>query len=95
VGLYIIPGGLLGTLAGNLLSQPIGAAASATVTATAGVPTPVSFSFNVGQAAAVTSTVLNVARIEVVVWVATSASTNVAFVYDQAQFASQFTLMST
>jgi Tfp pilus assembly protein PilE len=95
LGLYIIPGGLLGTLSGNLLSQPIGAAVSANVTATAGVPTPVSFSFNVGQAAAVSSTLLNIARVEVVVWVATSASTNVAFVYDQSQFASQFTLMST
>jgi Tfp pilus assembly protein PilV len=95
LGLYIIPGGLLGTLTGNLLSSPIGAAVSATVTATAGVPTPVSFNFNVGQAAVVSSTVLNVARVEVVVWVAASASTNVAFVYDQAQFASQFTLMST
>ena len=42
-----------------------------------GVPTPVSFNFNVGQAAAISSTVLNLARVEVVVWVAASAATNV------------------
>jgi hypothetical protein len=95
LGLYIIPGGVLGTLSGNLLSHPIGATVSASVSASAGIPTPVSFNFNVGQAAAVSSTILNVARVEVVLWVAASASTNVSLVYDQAQFASQFTLMST
>ncbi len=95
LGLYIVPGGLLGGVLGSLLSQPIGVIAQAHVTAAAGVPTPVSFNFNVGQAAAISSTVLNLARVEVVVWVAASAATNVGLAYDQAQLASQITLMAT
>ncbi|HEU0318973.1 MAG TPA: prepilin-type N-terminal cleavage/methylation domain-containing protein [Solirubrobacteraceae bacterium] len=95
LGLYIVPSGLLGGVLGNLLSQPIGVAVQASVTATAGVPTPVSFNFNVGRTASISSTVLNLARIELVVWVAASAATNVAVGYDQAQLASQVTLMTT
>jgi Tfp pilus assembly protein PilE len=95
MGLYVVPGGLLGSLAGNLLAQPIGATVSASVTAAAGVPTPVSFNFNVGSTASVSSTILNLARVELVVWVAASAGTKVSLVYDQAQFASQVTLVTT
>jgi hypothetical protein len=95
LGLYVVPGGVLGAVSGNLLSQPIGVTASASVTAAAGVPSPVSFNFNVGSTAALTSTILNVVRIEVVVWIAGSAGTTPSFVYDQAQFASQITLMTT
>lgn len=95
LGLYVVPGGVLGTVSGNLLSQPIGVTASASVTAAAGVPSPVSFNFNVGSTAALSSTALNAVRIEVVVWIAASAGTTPSFVYDQAQFASQITLMTT
>jgi Tfp pilus assembly protein PilE len=95
LGLYIIPGGVLGSLTGNLLAHPIGAVVSASVSVAAGVPTPVSFNFNVGQAASISSTVLNIARVEVVVWVAASASTHVNLAYDQAQMASQLTLITT
>jgi hypothetical protein len=94
LGLYIVPGGLLGSLLGNLLSTPIGATVTASVTAQAGVPTPVSFNFNVGSAGQIVGSLLGT-RIEVVVWLAASASTNVSLAYDQAQFASQLTLMSS
>jgi prepilin-type N-terminal cleavage/methylation domain-containing protein len=94
VGLYIVPGGVLGVLTGNLLGSRIGVAASADVQAAAGVPTPVSFQFNVGQAAQISSNVSNIARIEVVVWLAASAGTDVALVYDHPQFASQVELMA-
>ena len=91
MGLYVVPAGTLGVVTGNLLAQPIGAAVSASVYAVAGVPTPVTFDFNVGSGNyAVASTGL--ARVEVVLWIAGSSSP-VEFVYDQAQFASQVTLM--
>jgi hypothetical protein len=66
----------------------------ASVTAQAGVPTPVSFNFNTSPSAAVN---LNIAgtRIEVVLWVTASAGTNVSLAYDQAQLASQLTLMTS
>jgi Tfp pilus assembly protein PilE len=95
VGLYIVPGTVLGTLTGNLLASPIGVAAATSVTAAAGAPTPVSFNFNVGSTGSVTSTVGNLARIEVVIWIAASSSTKVSLAYDQAEFASQVTLMTT
>lgn len=95
VGLYIIPGGLLGTLTGNLLAQPIGAAASVSLTVAAGLPTPVSFNFNVGSSAAVTSSLTNLERIELVVWVAASSGTNVSLLYDQLQYASQVDLITS
>ena len=95
LGLYIVPGGVLGALSGNLLAHPIGAAVSASVSVAAGAPTPVSFNFNVGQGATLTSTALNIVRVEAVVWVAASAGTQVDLDYDQAQLASQLTLITT
>jgi hypothetical protein len=95
LGLYVVPGGLLGSLLGNLLSQPIGVTVGATVSAQAGVPTPVSFNFNTGATAAVSGNLLGVARIEVVLWITASAGTNVSLAYDQAQVASQLTLMTS
>jgi Tfp pilus assembly protein PilV len=97
LGLYLVPGGILGSLTGNLLSSPIGAAVSASVTAQAGVPTPVSFNFNTGLASVDQINgggLLGLPRVEVVVWVAASASTSVSLVYDQTNFASQITLMT-
>jgi hypothetical protein len=94
LGLYLVPGGLLGSLTGNLLQTPIGVAVSASVTAQAGVPTPVSFNFNTGLSSALQINVLGT-RVEAVVWLAASASTTVSFVYDQANFASQITLMTS
>ena len=95
LGLYVVPGGLLGQLLGNLLSTPIGVTVSASVSAQAGVPTPVSFNFNTGGTAAVSGNILGLARIEVVLWITASAGTNVSLAYDQAQFASQLTLMTS
>ncbi len=96
LGLYVVPGGILGSLTGNLLAQPIGAAVSANVTAQAGVPTPVSFNFNVGSANSIVGGgILGLPRVEVVVWLAAAAGTNVSLAYDQTQFASQFTLVTT
>jgi prepilin-type N-terminal cleavage/methylation domain-containing protein len=94
LGLYVIPGGVLGNLLGNLLSHPIGAVVTANVTAQAGFPTPVSFDFNVGQALNVTGSLLGT-RVELVLWLAASAGTNVSLAYDQAQVASQLTLMTS
>jgi Tfp pilus assembly protein PilE len=102
LGLYLVPGGLLGTLTGNLLSTPIGVVVSASATAQVGVPSPVSFDFNLGTADAITSPTLGVLginlglpRVEAVVWIAASASTDVQLAYDQAQFASQLTLVTS
>jgi hypothetical protein len=98
LGLYLVPGGLLGSLTGNLLQSPIGVAVSASVTAQAGVPTPVSFNFNTGLSSVDQINgggLLGLPRVELVVWLAASASTNVSFVYDQANFASQITLMTS
>lgn len=95
VGLFIAPGGLLGSLTGNLLATQIGVAAKANVTAAAGVPSPVSFNFNVGQAAAVSGNLLGQAYVEVVVWLAASGGTAVDVGYDQVNAASQVTLMTT
>jgi prepilin-type N-terminal cleavage/methylation domain-containing protein len=93
VGLYVVPAGALGTLSGNLLAAPIGAAASTTVQATAGVATPVTFDFNTGSGTyAVAST--GATRIEVVLWVA-GASSPANLVYDQAGFAGQMTFFTT
>ncbi len=94
--LYLVPGGLLGSLTGNLLSQPIGAVVSANVTAGVGFPTPVSFNFNVGTTTSIAGGgILGLPRVEVVMWLAGSASTPVNFAYDQAHLASQITLMTT
>ncbi len=102
LGIYLVPGGLIGTLTGNLLSTPIGVVVSASATATVGVPSPVSFDFNLGTVGAISSptlgplgVVLGLPRIEAVVWVAASASTDVELAYDQAQFASQLTLVTS
>lgn len=96
MGLYVVPGGVLGLLSGNLLSTPIGAVVSANVTAGAGFPTPVSFNFNVGSADSIAGGgILGLPRVEVVLWLAGSASTSVQMAYDQAQVASQVTLMTT
>jgi Tfp pilus assembly protein PilE len=94
LGLYIVPGGILGSLLGNLLQSPIGVTVSANVTVQAGVPTPVSFNFDTLLNSTVSVSVLGT-RIEAVVWLAASAGTNVSLAYDQAQFASQITLMTT
>jgi Tfp pilus assembly protein PilV len=96
LGLYLVPGGILGLLTGNLLQTRIGVAVSASVTAQAGVPTPVSFNFNLGSADQIVGGgLLGLPRVEIVVWLAAAASTNVSFVYDQTNFASQITLMTT
>jgi prepilin-type N-terminal cleavage/methylation domain-containing protein len=94
LGLYVVPGGVLGNLTGNLLSTPIGAVVAANVSVAAGIPTPVSFNFNFGSADTVTGSLLGT-RIEAVVWLAASASTDVQVGYDQAEFASQLTLETT
>jgi Tfp pilus assembly protein PilV len=91
MGLYLVPAGVLGVPAGNLLAHPIGAAVSASVYAAAGVPTPVAFDFNVGSGTDVVAST-GLTRLEVVVWIA-GTSSPVNFVYDQSQFASQVTLM--
>lgn len=102
LGVYLVPGGLLGSLTGNLLANPIGVVVSANATAQVGFPTPVSFNFNLGSAATIASptlgplgVVLGLPRVEIVLWVAANASTDVQLAYDQAQFASQVTLMTT
>jgi prepilin-type N-terminal cleavage/methylation domain-containing protein len=96
LGIYLVPGGLIGALTGNLLSQPIGVAVSASATAQVGVPTPVSFDFNLGTADAIAGGgILGLPRIEAVVWIAASASTDVQLAYDQAGFASQLTLVTS
>lgn len=96
LGLYLVPGGVIGSLTGNLLSTPIGAVVTANVSAQAGVPTPVSFNFNVGSADQIVGGgLLGLPRVEVVLWLAASAGTNVSVAYDQAQFASQLTLVTT
>jgi hypothetical protein len=96
LGIYLVPGGLIGTLTGNLLSTPIGVVVSASATAQVGVPTPVSFDFNLGTADAIAGGgILGLPRVEAVVWIAASASTDVQLAYDQAQFASQLTLVTS
>lgn len=89
--LYVVPNTGLGIL-NNLLTTPIGATVSANFNASAGVPTPVTFNFSFGNATTVSAN-LGAVRILIVVWVAASAST-VEMVYDQAQFASEVTLMT-
>ncbi len=92
--LYVVPNSSV--LAGlGLLSTPISAVISANVSAAAGVPTPVTFNF---PSAAITANTaiaatLGPVRIEFVVWLAASA-TPVEMIYDQAQFASEVTLMT-
>jgi hypothetical protein len=93
--LYFVPGGVLGSLTGNLLATPIGATVTANVTAQAGAPTPVSFNFDVGSTAQIVGGGSPLPQIEVVYWLQASAGTNVSLSYDQAQFASQLTLMTT
>ena len=96
LAVYIVPTGLLGSLTGSLLgTTQVGATVTADVQASAGVPTPVSFQFNLGSAAQLSSTVLNQVRIQLVVWLAASAGTDVALVYDHPQFASQVELITT
>jgi prepilin-type N-terminal cleavage/methylation domain-containing protein len=96
VGLYLVPGGVLGLLTGNLLATPIGAAVSVTATAQAGVYTPMSFNFDVGSTDSIVGGgILGLPRVEVVVWIAASGSTDVNLAYDQAAFASQVTLMTS
>ncbi len=94
-GVYIQPGGLLGTV--TTLLPPavtqIGATVSRSAQATAGAPTPVSFGFNLGQAATLTSTPGSPVRIELVVWLAASAGSDVALVYDHPYMSSQMTLI--
>ena len=92
LGVYVVPGGVIGALSGNLLASRIGVVAAANVVAQAGFPTPVSFSFNLGTADTVTGSLLGT-RIEVVLWVAASASTDVQLAYDQAEVASEVTLV--
>jgi hypothetical protein len=96
MGLYVVPGGILGSVLGNLLSHPIGAVVSANVTASASFPTPVSFNFNVGSADAIAGGgLLGLPRVEIVLWLAANAGTSVQFVYDQVSAASQVTLMTS
>jgi prepilin-type N-terminal cleavage/methylation domain-containing protein len=96
LGVYLVPGGILGSLTGNLLSDPIGVVVAANVTAEASVLTPVSFNFNLGTADAISGGgLLGLPRLEVVVWVAASGSTDVQLDYDQAYAASQITLETT
>jgi hypothetical protein len=95
VALYIVPGsGVLGNLLGNLLGTQIGVTASADVQVAAGVPTPVSFQFDVLSATSANVNIPGLARTELVVWLAASAGTDVALVYDHPQFASQVELMA-
>ncbi|MHB8658311.1 MAG: prepilin-type N-terminal cleavage/methylation domain-containing protein [Solirubrobacteraceae bacterium] len=95
LGVYIEPTGLLGSLV-NLLPAnvtPIGAAVSVNARAGASVPTPASFGFNLGSGAAITSSLTNQAKIQVVVWLAASAGTDVALVYDHPYFASEISVI--
>jgi hypothetical protein len=94
LGVYVIPGGVLGNLTGNLLGSRIGVVVAANATAQAGFPTPVSFSFNLGTASTVTGSILGT-RLELVLWVASSASTDVQLAYDQAEAASEVTLVAS
>jgi hypothetical protein len=95
LAVMVVPTGLLGNLTGSLLgTTQVGATVMANVQASAGVPTPVSFQFNLGSTAAVTSTVLNQVRLQLVVWLAASAGTDVALVYDHPEFASQVELIT-
>ncbi len=94
-GVYIQPTGLLGTLV-NLLPPhvtQIGASVGANATVSAAVPTPVSFGFNLGSAATLSSTALNQVKLQVVVWLAASAGTDVGLVYDHPYASSQLTVI--
>jgi hypothetical protein len=93
LSLYVVQGSVLGMPGGNLLSTRIGTAASASVSATAGVPTPVTFDFNTGSGTYAVASV-GTTRIELVVWIAATSSP-VDLVYDQANFASQITMMTS
>ena len=93
--LYIAPSGLLGTVV-NLLPThvtQIGVTFGVNASAGAAVPTPVSFGFNLGAGAALSSTLLNQVRIELVVWLAASAGTDVGLVYDHPYASTQLTLV--
>ena len=93
--LYAQPTGLLGTLV-NLLPPhvtQIGATVSVNAAVAAAVPTPVSFGFNLGGATALSSTVLSQLRIQLVVWLAASAGTDVGIVYDHPYASSQLSLV--
>jgi Tfp pilus assembly protein PilV len=77
------------TVSGTTLTR-VGSPASVTLSAPTGTPSPVSFTFNVGGSASVA----NPQSLEVVLWLA-GASSNIALVYDQTRFPSEFTLIST
>ena len=92
--LYVVPNSSLGLL-NSLLSTPISAVISASVTAAAGVPAPATFEFPSSAITANTAVSASPGpvRIEFVVWIAGSTSP-VQMVYDQAQYASEITLMT-
>jgi hypothetical protein len=92
--LYVVPNSSLGLLS-SLLTTPISAVISANVTAQAGIPTPVTFPFPASAITAGTavSATTGPVRIEFVVWIA-GTTTPVEMVYDQAQFATEITLMT-
>lgn len=86
--LYLVPSSVLGSLTGNLLATPISSVISEGVTANGAFPSPVSFNFNIPP-----STVGAQNSIELVMWMGASGGP-VDIVYDQADFASQLTLLT-
>jgi hypothetical protein len=95
LGLYIVRDSTLGSQSGNLFATPIGSTATASVTAPASAPAPISFTFTTGQGATVSSSTGNLARIEFVEWLAGTGSTQMTLDFDQLDFPSQVTLMSS
>lgn len=93
VGLFVVQGSVLGVPGGNLLATQIGGSVAVSASATAGVPTPVTFDFDTGSGTYAVASA-GATRIEFVIWVA-STSAPVDLVYDQANAASQVTLMTS
>ncbi len=90
VGIYVVPGPLLGLI--SLPPVQLGVVAYAS-TALPGVPTPVSFNFNF-LGTGNTQAVVAGNHIGVRVWLAASSSAGVSLLYDHPQFASALQLNS-
>jgi type II secretory pathway pseudopilin PulG len=93
LAVYNVAASSLANTSGDLRQTPIGSPVSVTTQAAAGSPSPASFGFNLGQAVSIASTSSDQPRLGFAIWLAASAGTDVALVYDHPSFSSQVTLI--
>jgi hypothetical protein len=93
LAVYNVAASSLANTSGDLRQTPIGSPVSVTAQAAAGSPSPASFGFNLGQAVSIASTSSDQPRLGFAIWLAASAGTDVALVYDHPSFSSQVTLI--